>query len=286
MFGTVKGMSPRVQMVAVVVVCALAAAGGAVGVTLATRDNPQQPNVEKGKPPIPKTLPGVAGRQIEAAFATWPHGTINAMQKLALSYPSAKRGTAAAHASALVQLYRGIALVWDGYDNDAETALEAAKHQGWNTPTEIQADNLLHPNYFTEGYPQFIPVPASGPLERGARLQAAGHQHSAEAVYAAYAKAHPESDQAQVAAAVGLFDMDNINTSFGALGPLTATFPQSQVVRYYLGLLLVWTDQPAKALTQFKNTVKLGATTQYGKTATAFIGQLQTAAAATTTTGS
>jgi hypothetical protein len=48
---------------------------------------------------------------------------------------------------------------------------------------------------------------------------------------------------------------------------LTGRFPHSQIVRYYLGLLLAWTSQPALAITQFEDAVKFGPTTVLGKAA-------------------
>ena len=60
-------------------------------------------------------------------------------------------------------------------------------------------------------------------------------------IYERGASSRPSDDQAQVAAAVGRFDKDNLAASFSQLGPLTQRFPKSQIVRFYLGLLLAWT---------------------------------------------
>jgi predicted Zn-dependent protease len=121
----------------------------------------------------------------------------------------------------------------------------------------------LHPQ------PGKPPVPKS--LERGARLQAQGHQHSAERLYLRAARLAPRDDEAQVAAAVGRFDKDDLAASFSKLGPLTRRFPRSQVVRFYLGLLSAWTGQRDEAVTQFEKTVVLGPKTQLGRAAQTFI---------------
>ena len=77
-------------------------------------------------------------------------------------------------------------------------------------------------------------------------LQREFHQHSAEKLYLQAAKLHPNEPDAQVAAAVGRFDEDDIAAAFSHLGPLVTRFPHSQTVRYHLGLLLSWTG-PAHA---------------------------------------
>ena len=46
--------------------------------------------------------------------------------------------------------------------------------------------------------------------------------------------------EAQVAAAVGLYDKENPAVAFSRLGPLSRRFPHAQTVRFHLGLLLVY----------------------------------------------
>ena len=55
---------------------------------------------------------------------------------------------------------------------------------------------------------------------RACCCSAQGHQHSAERLYARAARLHPDDDEAQVAAAVGRFDEDDLSASFSRLGPL------------------------------------------------------------------
>src|SRR5262245_5789785 len=252
-------MSPRLQIVVAVAVVAVVAAGSVVGVTLATRQTPAQPKAIKGKPPVSSFMPTPAAKQIRTAFREWPAGSLVTMERLGRDYPR----------DPVVQFYRGLALVWAGYLGDAEAVLEKAKKLGRDSQWEIQADSLLHPDYIA-GYPPFQPLVANPLLEEGSRLQAQGRQHSALAAYEKAARAAPDDCEAQVAAAVGHFDKDNLSASFSRLGPLTQKFPRCQSVRYYLGILLAWTKQP-DAVTQLRKTVALGPNTELGRAAAQFL---------------
>jgi hypothetical protein len=253
-------LSQRLQLALTVAAVALAAAGAVIGITLETRDNPPKLHPQPGKPPVPKSLPGPVGAEIMKALADWPHGSVPALERLGQQHPK----------SPLVQLYRGIGLLWAGYTNESEAALEQTKRLGRDTRWEIAADNILHPQYFG-GYPVFSPIKRNPLLQQGSRLQAQGHQHSAERVYLKAARLAPNDDEAQVAAAVGRFDKDDLSASFSHLGPLTRRFPRSQVVRFYLGLLLAWTAQRDEALVEFKRAYALGPTTGLGQGAKQFV---------------
>jgi tetratricopeptide (TPR) repeat protein len=261
-----------------VAIAAIAAAGVVVGLTLDTRTTPSQPHAQAGKPPVPHGLPAPAGARIEAAFRDWPHGSIDALQQLGLEYAGGPT-VADKRTGAIVQYYRGVALLWAGYPQDAESALELAKKLGRNTIIQGRADNFLHPAFFQDpngpGYPVFAPTVKNALLDKGSQLQAEGHQESALAVYQRAAHADPGDVEAQVAVGVGLFDEDNLNPSFAQLGPLTARFPKSQLVRFYLGYLLAWTAQGDKAVVQFKQAVALGPGTAIGKASESFVSQIQ-----------
>jgi tetratricopeptide (TPR) repeat protein len=259
-------MSSRQRVWALVGGVAALAAGAVLVVTLATRDTPPKLQPLKGKPGVPKVLPTPASAAIRAAFRSWPHGSVDAMETLGEKYPR----------DPVVQLYLGIALVWAGYDEDATPVLEhvKAKGVGWDTPWEIQADNLLHPQYFPND-PEFTPAGDNALLRRGALLQVEGRQHSAEHLYQVAAKRAPNDAEAQVAAAVGRFDKDDLSASFSRLGPLTQRFPRSQSVRFYLGLLLAWTGQRDPAVAQFKQAVALGKTTPLGISAETFLAKIE-----------
>jgi tetratricopeptide (TPR) repeat protein len=165
----------------VVAVAALVAAGGAVGVTLATRTTPPQVVKQKGAPLLkldlglrsdPEaralaravSLYGAGKRreagaifrrydsveaQIGAAFADWPVSTLARLQALAGQYPR----------SAVVRLNLGLAQLWDGRVDEAAVSWRAAKRLQPDTPTAVTADGLLHPN-FAPGLPPFTPTEA------------------------------------------------------------------------------------------------------------------------------
>src|SRR5207247_1365989 len=107
-----NGLSQRLQLVVTVAAVAVAAAGAVIGVTLETRDNPPKLHPQPGKPPVPAKLPGPVGAEIMKALADWPHGSVAALERLGQQHPK----------SPLVQLYRGIGLLWAGYTSESETA--------------------------------------------------------------------------------------------------------------------------------------------------------------------
>jgi tetratricopeptide (TPR) repeat protein len=254
----------RLRISLIVAAAALGAAGLVVGITLATRQTPVQPKPQAGRPPIGSSLPTPAAARMRIAFRDWPKGTVETMEKLGREYPS----------DPVVQLYRGIALLWAGYPADAEAALRKAKRVGRDTQWEVQADSVLHPEYAV-GYPIFRPLGPSPLLEQGSRLQAQGRQHSALRVYERAVRAMPGSAEVRVAAAVARFDKDNPTASFSRLGPLTRTFPRSQSVRFYIGLLLAWTGQRDPAIVQFRKALALGPKTELGRGAAQFLANVK-----------
>jgi tetratricopeptide (TPR) repeat protein len=257
-------LSSRLQISLIVAVLAVIAAGSVVGVTLATRQTPEQPKALPDRPPIGKDLPTPAAAQIRAAFKAWPKGGVSTMERLGREYPK----------DPVVQLYRGLALLWAGYSTDAAAVLRRAKKVGRDTTWEVQADSVLHPEYQV-GYPTFRPLEPNALLEKGSQLQVEGHQQSALRAYERAARANPNDAEAQVAAAVARFDKDNLNASFSRLGPLTQKFPKSQSVRFYLGLLLAWTGQRDPAIAQFEKVVALGRDTELGRNAEQFLTNVQ-----------
>jgi tetratricopeptide (TPR) repeat protein len=253
-------MSPALRVRLAVAAAAVAAAAIVVGVVLATRQDPAQPKAECKQAPRAFVVPGVgkpaAATGVRTAFTKkWPQGTIAAFESLATRFPG----------SPVVQFNYGLVLECRGYLGDAAQALQAAKQSGRDTIYEIDADQLLHPQYFQEGHPIFVPTGKNSLLVRGSVLQREGHQESAEKLYAKAAKQNPDDPEAQVAAAVGRFDEDNLSASFSRLGPLVKRFPKSQVVRYYLGLELVWIGDGTQAIAEFDQAVKLGPKTALGK---------------------
>jgi len=138
----------------------------------------------------------------------------------------------------------------------------------------MRADQILHPQFFQppDGlYPIFEPQHAEPLLIQGVLLQRRGRQHSAEKLYARAARLQPGNDEAQVAAAVGRFNEDDLSASFSRLGPLVKRFPRSQSVRYHLGLLLAWTGQRDQAIKEFRLAQGLNPRSTLGREASAFL---------------
>src|SRR5438067_871391 len=119
-----SAMSPRTRVVAIVAVVAAVAAGGTVGVTLLqTRGETSGTTARKGFPPLdipasPALRLYRAGKhaqaealfsrshdlpdEIGAAFARWPHGTLDDVKKLVAANPQ----------SGLAELHLGLAYYW------------------------------------------------------------------------------------------------------------------------------------------------------------------------------
>jgi predicted Zn-dependent protease len=266
-------VSPAARVRLAVAAIVVAGVAVVVGVVLATGQDPPQPKAQCGKKPLSALLIPGTGKPAVNAEVKAAMGSVGKLEQLENRYP---------HDPA-VQINFGRALVCAGYLDDATQALEAAKRAGRDTQYEIDADQLLHPTFFQNGYPVFAPSNGSIPqLVRGAVLQRQGHQHSAERQYLAAARLHPDDVEALVAAAVGRFDEDNPSAAFSHLGPLSKRFPKSQVVRYYLGLLLVWIGQRDQAVSEFEKTVQLGPKTPLGSQVSALLRQIRQSGTNTT----
>jgi hypothetical protein len=264
-------VSSRATQYLNVAIAAVAASLIVVGLTLDTRTTPKQPQAQTGKPPVPSGLTGSVGKQIETAFRDWPKGSIDTMQRLGLQYEGGETATDK-QTGAMVQYFRGVALLWAGYPSDAQSALVSARKLGTNTLIQSRADGLLHPTFFRPAsgpwYPVFQPTSRSNKLlVQGSQLQSQGHQLSAEKLYDRAVKEQPGNVEALTAQAVGLFNDDNPALAFGKLGPLTQRFPKSQIVRYELAWLLIWTGQGQQGITQLRKAISLGANTEIGQTA-------------------
>lgn len=261
-------MSPAARVRAAAAVAVVAAAAVVVGVVEATGQDPPQPTARScgtRQPYFVNGVPSTNEAAIRRAFSLPVRRAAIAMEPIVRASPG----------DPAVQFNYGLALFCAGYLTEAGQAFQSAKTAGSNTFYEIRADSILHPQFFSQGYPVFEP---NGPVDplilRGIAAQNAGHQRTAERLFARAARLHPNDDQAQVAAAVGRFDESNLSASFSRLGPLVRRFPKSVSVRYHLGLLLAWTGQGAQALVEFKAAERLGAATRLGREANAFVKRL------------
>ena len=210
--------------------------------------------------------------RLGAAMSDWPDG-FNDIAALAHQNPR----------SALAQLELGLADFWEGRLAQAQDEWRRARRLEPDTSYAIAAENLLYPRYFS-GHPPYSPSFASPPelarltppkqlgflasrarrpdahakLLYGAALLRLGKTVSAEREFAAAAKLAPKDPDARVAAAVGLFDKAKPSLAFSQLGPLVKVFPKSPLVRYHLGLMLLWMGQAPAGRTQLEHVVAAG----------------------------
>lgn len=199
----------------------------------------------------PSSLEAAVG----AAVAAWPAGTVDRLRNLAEEHPD----------SALVRLHLGLALYAQQDREEAEAEWREAQSRDPDTPAAVRAEDLLHPN-MAPGRPFFFPsteartglegLPATeqlaeleqradgGRLEDlllyGVALQRIGRPVSAREAFDRAVAGEPGNLDARVAAAVARFDKDAPERAFARLGPLARDHPRAGVVRFHLGLLLLW----------------------------------------------
>lgn len=284
-------MSPRTRVVAIVAVAAAIAAGAVVGVTLLqTRGETSGTTVRKGFPPL--DLPASraltlynAGKhaqaealfsrshalpdEIGAAFARWPHGTLDDMHRIVAANPK----------SGLAELHLGLAEYWSGRDADAASAFTRANTVEPDSPAAIAALDFLHPNvapglppivYDTSG----VPAAARRKLVTGVQLWSLERPVSARRAFADALALAPNDPVVRTAAAVATFSPAKPLAPFPKLGPLTAAFPKAAVVRFHLGELLLWTRQVKKGEAQLRLAVSTEPGSVYARAAEKILGLL------------
>jgi tetratricopeptide (TPR) repeat protein len=218
--------------------------------------------------------------RIGAAFAAWPKGGLDALKALVAANPK----------SAVAELHLGYAYLWSGRNADAVSALKQAVKLQPDSMSAVYASDILHPS-FAPGLPYIVTdlqppagvatLPAAqelAALERaaarpdanakllyGVALWHLDRPISAERQFAAAASLEPDDPMAQTAAAVGVFTKAKPVLAFSRLGPLTGRFPRAPVVRFHLGVLLLWSGEIAKARTQLRLAVASGPKTAYGR---------------------
>jgi tetratricopeptide (TPR) repeat protein len=220
--------------------------------------------------------------EIGTAFARWPDGGLDELKKLVAAHPQ----------SSLAELHLGWALWQSGRNADAVTAWTRATQLQPDSPAAVDAANPLHPA-MAPGLPYIItelrvpaaverlrPVQELHALARdaarpdadakilyGIALWNLKRPLSAERQFRAAAKLAPDDPMARTAAAVGAFSKEDPVRAFARLGPLTGVFPKAAVVRFHLGLLLIWTRQMEKARSQLRLVVAGEPSSVYAKQA-------------------
>ena len=217
--------------------------------------------------------------QIGAAFAAWPDGGLDTLKQLVASHPH----------SALAELHLGYAYYWSGRNADAVGAWRQAVKVEPDSSAAVSAADVLHPSFVVPGLPYIITTlqppravaSLPGPQELGALARAARRPDanakllygialwnlrrpvSAERQFRAAASLAPNDPMALTAAAVGSFSKARPVVAFSQLGPLTGRFPRSSLVRFHLGVLLLWTNEVAKARKQLGLAVSLDPRSPY-----------------------
>ena len=224
------------------------------------------------------------------AIASWPNGTLSTLEALADEEPR----------SALIRLHLGLAYYAAGQDSAATAQWREALRTDPDSPAALRAEDLLHPD-MAPGRPFFYarfdppagleglaPARQLQKLERraaagdaranllyGAALQRAGRPVAASAAFTHALELEPDDLDAQVADAVGRFDKAEPAAAFSRLGPLASRNPRSGVVRFHLGLLLLWIRDVEGAETQLERAVRADPDGFYGTEAKRLLSGLE-----------
>ena len=201
--------------------------------------------------------------RIGAAFAAWPDGGLETLKSLVASHPH----------SALAELHLGYAYLWSGRNADAVLAWRQAVKVDPDSSAAVSAGDFVlsrirsrppvhrHDDPAAQGSrlaaaaagadarsraPPRAPMPNAKVLY-GVALWHLQRPLSAERQFQAAAALAPNDPMARTAAAVGAFSKARPVLAFSKLGPLTGQFPRSALVRFHLGVLLLWSREVAKA---------------------------------------
>jgi tetratricopeptide (TPR) repeat protein len=228
--------------------------------------------------------------QIGSAFVAWNQGGLATVKRLAAAHP----------ASGVALLHLGLADYWAGRNADAVAAWDKTAKVDADSPYGVKAEDLLHPSLKIPGLPylvlDFQPPPSIAKLPPAKQLAALakaaarpdarakllygsalwGLQRplSAERQLQAAARLAPHDPVARTAAAVGMFTKADPVKAFSRLGPLTGVFPRAAVVRFHLGLLLLWAGERQKAVAQLRLAAADEPHSAYGKDARTLLARL------------
>jgi tetratricopeptide (TPR) repeat protein len=199
--------------------------------------------------------PGSVEAAVGAAIAAWPDETRETLEAIVAENPE----------SGVALLNLGLVRVTEGDVEGAQADWRRVLEEDPDSPAALRAEDLLNPNsppgrpqFFVGSYPEELRSmgiderittltrraqrsdTAAAWLLLGSTLEQAGHLVGAERAYDRAVEADPESVDAKVAAAVGRFDKGDPSEAFSRLGPLAERYPRAAVVRYHLGLMLLW----------------------------------------------
>jgi predicted Zn-dependent protease len=222
--------------------------------------------------------------QLGQAFAHWPGTGLDDVKRIVASHPGP-----------VAQLHLGYAYLWAGRNADALAALQRVESQYADSPEAVQSENILYAGKAAPGLPFIVTdlrLPALTPdalrglatdarragvqakLRYGLALWQLWRRVSAERQFAAAARLAPHDPTARTLAAVGAFTKRQPVRAFGLLGPLTGEFPKAAVVRFHLGVLLIWTKKIDKGLAQLQWAVADEPASIYAKEAKTLISAL------------
>jgi Flp pilus assembly protein TadD len=226
--------------------------------------------------------------QIGSDFVAWDREDgLASLTRLAAANPS----------NGAVLLHLGLAQFWAGRNADAVATWEKTARVAADSPYGVRAEDLLHPGLKIPGLPYFVltfeaprairKLPArqilaalaraaSKPDARakllyGSALWNLERPVSAERQFEAAARLAPHDPVARTAAAVGAFTKANPVKAFSRLGPLTGVFPRAPVVRFHLGILLLWTGEQKKAIAQLRLAAADDPSSPYSQQAKTFL---------------
>jgi tetratricopeptide (TPR) repeat protein len=226
---------------------------------------------------------------VGAAISAWPNGTVDELRALVDRRPD----------SGVARLHLGLALLAAGNQEGAEAQWRETERRDPDSPAALTAEDLLHPA-MPPGRPFFLPTRSAPELDRlsparqlralaartkeggaadwilyGTALQRAGRPVSARAAFDRALALAPNSVDAEAAAAVARFNKDDPSQAFSRLGPLASSHPRSPVVRFHLGLLLLWLRNVEPARSQLRLARETGAGTPHGEAAALLLRRLR-----------
>jgi tetratricopeptide (TPR) repeat protein len=234
----------------------------------------------------PESLEAAVG----AAVSAWPDGTLERLRELEASHPD----------SALVHLHLGLALYAEGQQDEAAVEWRKAVEVEPDSQSAVRAGDVLHPD-MAPGLPSFFttlePPPGltgKSPQEQldeleaaargggadewilyGTALQRVGMPITARDAFDRALELAPDRLDVKVAAAVGRFDKANPSAAFSRLGPLARDYPDSALVRFHLGVLLLWIRDVQDARAQLEKAAATMPESLYSREAKSLLSRLE-----------